>query len=104
MCYDDGYEELLKREAEDVRLVKGCVDNNYLRAYRLSNGDIFTVCNVTVKFVDNVLYEVVEDGEDVMQEVIDGVTYRVIQTKWAQTGKVYTIDQLNELLIETKGE
>ena len=104
MYYDDGYEELKKLEDEDVRLVKGCVDNNYLRAYRLSNGDVFTVENVTVKFVDNVLHEVVEDSEDIMQEIVDGVTYRVIQTKWTQTGKVYTIDQLNELLFKTKGE
>ena len=77
---------------------------NIARTYQLNNGDIFTVANVTVQFDDKILYEVVEDGEDIMQEIIDGVVYRVIQTKWTRTGKVYTIDQLNELIDKKEDE
>ena len=77
---------------------------NVFRAYELNNGDIFTVADVTLQFDEKILYEVFEDGEDVIQEVVDGVNYRVIQTKWTRTGKVYTIDQLNEIIDKKEDE
>lgn len=80
MYYDDGYEQ-------EIKLEKAEMPKNAVRAYRLCNGDIFTVKDLVLQFENNILYEMVEDGLDMFR-----------QRKWKRTGKLFTPEQLNKLI------
>lgn len=81
--YDDGYEP-------EINVVKGEVPPNTYRAYRLCNGDIFTIENLVLEYENLILYEVIEDGFDIF-----------MQRKWKRTGKSFTPEQINKMF-ETK--
>lgn len=59
--------------------------NAPIRAHRLDNGDIFTVKDISLQFENMVLYEVVFSGYD-----------EYMQSIWIRTGRVFSIDELNE--------
>lgn len=79
--FDDGF--------ENITLEKAILPNNYVRAYRLQNNDILTINNMVLEFEDNILYKVVDDGFDLFG-----------QKKWKRTGKSFTPEQLNKLLVD----
>lgn len=61
LYYDDGYE---------------------VRAFRLSNGDVFTIRDLMLEFEDNILYEVREIGSGFFR-------------KYKRTGKSFTPEKIN---------
>jgi hypothetical protein len=85
MNYDDGYEEL--------RLKPYNSDTHKTRAYKLSNGDIFTVKgkgkDYTLEYENKMLYEVVFKLDD-----------QWLQSKWERTGVIFTPEELNKLITE----
>lgn len=62
---------------------------NKHRAYRLSNGDIFAIKDTTIEFEDKKFFEVVEAPGD-----------EYAYTRWERTGVSFTMDELNELLVD----
>lgn len=84
MYYDDGYnpDEFVVKKAE--------LPEGYARAYKLSNGDIFSLWNVSnhcyiLEYEDQLMYEVVENGVDMFG-----------QTNYKRTGKVFTPDEITK--------
>lgn len=59
------------------------------RAYRLSDGDIFTVNGTSIEYEDKKFFEVVEAPGD-----------EYAYTRWKRTGITFTMDELNELLVD----
>lgn len=97
MYYDDEYELLVNKERESDKS-----DIPKARAYILSNGDVFTVYGkdrgYTLQFESNLLYEVVSmlDNQSNQYSYDNG---QFVQIKWERTGVVFTVDELNNLIM-----
>jgi hypothetical protein len=93
MYYDDGYEEL--------RLEPETSDTPKVRAYRLSDGDVFTVKGkgkeYTLEYEDKLLYEVTFKV-DYQSNQFSYHNGQFVQSKWERTGKVFTAEELNKLI------
>jgi frataxin-like iron-binding protein CyaY len=94
MYYDDEY--------ENIRVELDESDTPAARAYRLSNGDVFTIKGnnreYTLEFENNLLYEVVfkVDNESNQYSYNNG---QWVQSKYERTRKVYTVDEINNLIM-----
>jgi hypothetical protein len=75
-------------------MVKIVRDNDYTivkdtrRAYQLSNKDIVQVNDMLLEFEDNMLYEV------------EIVVYGGIYVVYARTGKSYTPEEINKIVVD----
>lgn len=54
------------------------------RLYKLCDGDVIQVLNLTLQYHDKLFYE--------------GFSIGVINPKFVKTGKVYTAEQINEIV------
>lgn len=79
LYYDDGYEHL----QDNVFKID---DNQAVRVYKLSNGDIFKVNELLLEFEDNLLYEVTEKRNSVYATYI-------------RTSRVFTPNEINNMVI-----
>lgn len=59
------------------------------RVYKLNNGDVFNVCGVLIEYDEGVFYEV---------EDLKPYSYFVFDKKYERTGKIYTIEEINEIV------
>jgi hypothetical protein len=77
------YEELHKGISKDelTELIKPL---GFYRLHELKNGDVFTYKDVSLEYENNLFYEVKDGG-------LDGFLQKV----WIRTGKVLTIDEIN---------
>lgn len=94
MYYDDEY--------ENIRLEEDKSDTPRARAYKLSNGDVFTVKGkskeYTLEFENGLLYDVSfnVNGQSNQYSYINS---QWVQSEYKRTGKVYTIDEINNLIM-----
>jgi|SRR6185312_3868548 len=74
------------------------IDNNLTRAYKLSNGDVFSLdlkgLTLMFEFEDNILYEVVEG------EKIYSIYGHCMHTEYDRTDISYTVEEINEMMKE----
>lgn len=93
MYYDDGYEE--------IRLEEDKSDTPRARAYKLSNGDVFTVkCKskeFTLEFENGLLYDVSFNVNDHSNQY-SYINGQWVQSEYKRTGVVYTIEEINKLI------
>lgn len=91
-------EELAKGEFINIESENS---KNRVRAYRLNNGDIFTVYGMLLEFEDDILYGVVARQVEHRGEVDNNCsTYNI--TQYFRTGISFTLDEINQLVKELK--
>lgn len=61
-----------------------CFDDDNVRAYKLSNGDVVTILNLLLEFEDDLFYEVIRRES-------------LINPEFIRTGKVFTPNEINRL-------
>jgi len=83
--YDDGFydkkDDLSLTEANDL-------PEGYIRAYKLCDGDIFSINDVFIEYEDEKFYEVIYSGH------VD----EYYNKKYKRTGKEFTREELNNLV------
>lgn len=85
--YDDGFYD----KKDDLTLALAEVNDfpeEYIRVYKLCDGDIFSINNVFIEYENNIFYEIVYSG------YVD----EFYNKEYKRTGKKFTIEELNNLV------
>lgn len=83
----DGIRRIMLVKADEDYLKK-MAEKNMSRAYRLNNGDVITINDITLEYEDGMLYEVTSKGYNGLYS----------NPKWERTDKVFTVEEANKIL------
>ncbi|PES54387.1 hypothetical protein CN506_20135 [Bacillus thuringiensis] len=72
----------------DEEYLKKMAEKNISRAYRLNNGDVITINDITLEYENETLYEVTCEGYSGLDS----------NPKYERTGKIFTIEETNRML------